>query len=128
MKVEITEDMALNGDFCPVCKRLFISNGVGGKGNFLTPIIDNLPSSSALRYGCKFHDWCYHLADNWGTRLEADKLMLAKNKWFIEKYCTGLQKYFYHAANYRNYIAVRIFGRKFWDQEDCREVESANFG
>jgi hypothetical protein len=118
----VTPDMAKSGGICPVCKKFFKPNGVGGSGHILTPIIDNLPSSSILRYGCNYHDWWYHLADNWGTRAQADYLMLKYNALYIDQKLSGVAKVYAKACNWRNYLAVRIFGKKFWDKEDCRKV------
>lgn len=115
----VTEDMAKKGGACPVCKKFFKPNGVGGEGDILTPIIDNLPSSSILRYGCNFHDWFYHLRDNWGTREQADNEMYRLNKVKINKDISWYKKPFYHAMNYRNWLGVKIFGQKFWDKMDC---------
>lgn len=119
--------MAEKGGICPICGRFFKPNGVGGEGDILTPIIDNLPSSSVLRYAARYHDWFYHLADNWGTRKQADDEMFKLNKQYINEYCCGLYKLFYHAMNYRNWLAVRAFGQKFWDQEDCK-IEKKDCG
>ena len=119
MKIDVTESMAAFGGVCPICKKFFKPNGVGGKGHILTPIIDNLPSSSVLRYGCNFHDWFYHLADNWGTRKHADDEMYRLNKVKINKDISWYKRSFYHLMNYRNLIGVRIFGKKFWKQRDC---------
>lgn len=115
----VTSKMAAKGGVCPVCKKFFKPNGVGGEGDILTPIIDNLPSSSVLRYGCNFHDWFYHLADNWGSRKEADEAMYNYNKQYIAIKLSGFTKIYHNICNYRNYLAVRTFGQKFWNQNDC---------
>jgi hypothetical protein len=121
MKYVITEDLASRGGLCPFCKKYFRPNGIGPiKWQVLAHVLNSLPSSHCLKYGANFHDWAYHLAENFGTRLEADRLMLEKNKEFIDKYCIGLNRFFYHAMNYRNYWAVRAFGNKIWNQKDCK--------
>lgn len=119
--VDITKTMAEFGGICPVCKKRFKPNGVGGKGDPLTPILQKLPTSSVLKIGANYHDWAYHLGPNWGTREDADRLMLEHNRLAIAKFCEWWQKPFYHLANYRNYYAVRKFGNKFWNRDDCNQ-------
>jgi hypothetical protein len=121
MRDIITDEMAKDGGMCPFCLRYFRPNGVGPiKWRVLTSALNSLPSSHALKFGANFHDWAYHFAENFGTRLEADNLMLEKNKMFIESFCFGCHKTFYHLMNYRNYWVVRVFGEKIWRQRDCK--------
>lgn len=117
--ITVTKEMAEKGGVCPICGRFFKPNGVGGEGDILTPIIDNLPSSSVLRFGCNFHDWFFHLGNNWGTREQADKMMYELNEKQISLKCKWWNAWYYRIMNYRNYIAVRKFGHRFWDKDGC---------
>jgi hypothetical protein len=87
----------------------------------LATVLDNLPSSHLLRYGANYHDWAYHMGDLWGSRLEADNLMVEKNEEKIKRECSVFTTWFYRAMNRRNYLFVREFGSSFWGKDGCKE-------
>jgi len=117
----ITEDIAEQGGNCPVCGKLFRPNGVGPQNiPELTSVLNALPTSHVLRYGANFHDWLYHIGKTEADRKAADELMYAKNKWKIGVCVKYYKRAFYHAANYRNYLFVRWFGKKFFYKDGCK--------
>ena len=122
----ITEDLAQQGGSCPVCGKMFRPNGIGPQDiPELATMLNNLPTSHVLKYGCNFHDWGYHFGGSDKARKEADDLMYAKNKWKIGAYVKWYSRPFYHAANYRNYWFVRTFGAKFFGKDGCKAERPA---
>ena len=121
---EISEGLAQFGGNCPICGKYFLPSGVGPEDvPALNTALNNLPSSHILRYGANYHDFAYHMGSLWGTRLQADRLMLSKNKQKIKSLKMGwLKSMFYYTMNQRNYYAVRMFGGKFWNSKGCKEV------
>ena len=121
-KLNITEEMASKGFQCPVCGQFFRGNGLGPSDiPELTTALNSLPSSHVLKYGANYHDIAYHLGPAWGSRKDADDLMLSKNKEKIGRlHRSWLEKQWLHAMNYRNYWAVRAFGSKFWNEKGCK--------
>ena len=119
--IYISENLALNGGVCPVCGKIYKPNGVGPSDlPELTTFLNELPSSSLLRYGAAFHDWAYHLGPAWGSRINADLLMYSKNEFIIKEKGKWWNRWFYNWANKRNYIAVREFGEPFWNKNGCK--------
>jgi len=119
--VIITQDMALNGSICPVCKEFYKPNGTGpDSSKLLSAIASALPGDEILRYGSCYHDWAYHLGPAWGTRKQADDLMYQKNKMKIEEIPNWVTRYRLHVANWRNYLAVRMFGGGSYNEEGCK--------
>jgi len=96
-----------------------VGNGVGAKGSVLTPILNNLPSSHIFREPANAHDVFYHQGKTESTRKIADKIFLelmlneAKKLSFI-------RRKLYKALAYRNYYAVRIFGKKYFNFKGCK--------
>jgi hypothetical protein len=123
----ISEYMALRGGKCPSCGRFFRPNGVGPEDNAaLSSLLSKLPSDHILRYGANFHDWAYHMGSDWGTREDADLLMLQKNRQEILRKVAVWSRWFYYAMNYRNYWAVRIGGKKHFNSKGCSHGEASN--
>lgn len=119
-KFIITEEMAIKGGNCPCCGSFFRPNGVGpSDSKTLATMLNALPSSSVLRYGANYHDWAYHMGKYWGTRINADILMLMKNEEAIRK-LPWWYRWYYRAANKRNYAFVRAMGAEHWDRDDCK--------
>jgi hypothetical protein len=117
----LSEMLVQKGGICPICGKYFRPNGVGPSDiPELTTVLDNLPSSILLRYGSNFHDWAYHLGPAWGTREDADFLMYAKNEAIITEKGNWWNRWLYRIANKRNYMAVREFGWKFWNENWCK--------
>jgi hypothetical protein len=121
--IEITEDLAKRGGYCPNCGEWFRPNGVGPTDiKELATVLNQLPSSSVLKYGSNFHDWYYHIGIAWGTRDEADLEMFLKNEYIINKKCNWwFTRWYYRSANQRNYLFVREFGWKFWNKNGCKK-------
>jgi hypothetical protein len=119
---EIPEGLALFGGNCPLCGKYYTTNGVGtSELPVLTSVLNSLPSSHILRYGAAFHDWAFHMGGSWGTRKQADDLMLSKNRERIAYLKLGwIKSSFYYTMNWRNYLAVRLFGGKFWNEKGCK--------
>jgi len=119
--IVITERMAERGGICPVCQKWFRPNGIGPTDvKELVTVLNELPSSHLLRYGANWHDWAYHLGPAWGTRDEADLMMFLKNEDIIAKKGKWWNRWFYRAANQRNYQIVRELGWKFWSANGCK--------
>ena len=120
--ITITEEMAERGGICPECGKFFRPNGIGPEDiPELTTVLDKLPSSALLRYGARFHDWMYHLGVLWGPRELADLVMYWKNEAIIAEKGKWWNRWYYRAANLRNYQIVREFGWKFWNKNGCKE-------
>ena len=119
---EISEGLAQFGGNCPLCGKHFSPNGIGPSDiPQLASALDGLPSSHILRYGANYHDFCYHFGSLWGTRKQADDLMLDKNRERIAYLKLGwIKSSFYYSMNLRNYWAVRLFGGKFWNEKGCK--------
>ncbi len=121
---EIPEGLAQFGGNCPICGKYFLPNGVGPSDiPQLTTVLNNLPSSHILRYGANFHDFAYHMGGLWGSRKQADDLMLDKNREKIKSLNLGwIKSSFLYTMNWRNYLAVRTFGAKFWNEKGCKPI------
>ncbi len=121
--ITVTEEMAARGGLCPVCGHQFRPNGVGPTDiKELATALNSLPSSHVLKYGANWHDWAYHLGRAFGSREQADDLMLTKNREKIGRlHRSWIEKQWLYAMNYRNYYAVRVFGSKFWNKKGCKD-------
>lgn len=117
----ITDNLAQQGGNCPVCGKEFTPNGIGPQDiPELTSVLNSLPTSHILRYGANFHDWLYHIGTTEADRKAADDLMFAKNRWKIGVCVKWYNRPFYHISNYRNYLFVRAFGKKFFYKDGCK--------
>lgn len=119
---KISEELAERGGNCPLCGK-YLKRGELGPSDvpIITSALSALPTTHVLSYGARYHDVAYHMGTSWGTRLQADNLFLDKNKEKIASLaCNIFSKFALHAANYRNYWAVRCFGAKFWDEGGCK--------
>jgi hypothetical protein len=119
---EISDKLADEGGNCPLCGT-HLERGKLGPNDVpvLTPVLNNLPSSHILSYGARRHDIAYHAGSLWGTRRQADDLMLDKNRERIAYLKLGwIKSSFYYTMNWRNYWAVRLFGAKFWNEKGCK--------
>ena len=118
----IPDKLADEGGRCPLCGS-FLKRGELGPSDVpeLTSALSALPSTHVLSYGARRHDVCYHMGPSWGTRKQADDLMFDKNKEYIKSLNLGFFKsLFLNAMNYRNWLTVRVFGDKFWNNKGCK--------
>jgi len=118
--IDITEETAQKGGLCPICGKYFQPNGIGPMSiPKISTMLDKLPSSHLLRYGANFHDWYFHLGENWGTQEEADNMMFDLNEIKIREKCKWWNAWYYRVMNKRNYYFVREFGHNFWGKDGC---------
>jgi len=96
-----------------------VGNGVGAKGSVLTPILNNLPSSHIFREPANAHDVFYHIGKTEGERKIADKVFLAKMLDRVRHFPV-IKKQWYIINAYRNYYAVRLFGKRFFNWKGCK--------
>jgi len=103
---------------CKYCNR-DVANGLGGEGSVINPILHALPSSHLFRKAANIHDVLYHQGFTELKRKIADdiflKLMLeaANDVGFLWRQWFRLQAY-------RNYFAVRWWGKSYFNYKGCR--------
>lgn len=121
---EISDKLADEGGHCPICGAYLKRGELGPSGvPIITPALSNLPSSHVLSYGARRHDAAYHMGISWGSRKQADDLMLNKNREKIKSLNLGwIKSSFLYTMNWRNYLAVRTFGAKFWNEKGCKPI------
>jgi hypothetical protein len=121
--IEIPDKLADDGGTCPLCG-VYLRRGELGPNDapIITSALSSLPSTHILAYGARRHDVAYHMGTSWGTRKQADDLMLEKNKAYIKSLNLGwIKTLFYTTMNYRNWLAVRMFGDKFFNHKGCKQ-------
>jgi hypothetical protein len=119
--VFLSEKLAQNGGYCPVCGNFFRPNGVGPQDDrMLSSMLSLLPSSHILKFGANYHDWFFHLGKNWGSQEQADYMMFTLNEVKIREKCKWWNAWYYRTMNKRNYLFVREFGHNYWDKDNCR--------
>jgi len=114
----ITEQMAEFGGVCPVCKKL-VANGVGGENDPLTPLLHELPSSHLFFDSANLHDVLYHIGRTERDREKADKKFLEHMLATVKIDCDGYKKPWFMLAAYRNYYAVRWWGKGYFNYDGC---------
>lgn len=104
---------------CPHCKTK-IGNGVGPADcEVVTKLLHNLPSSHLFYDAANYHDLAYHIGGGELQREFADYLFL-KRMLEATKKCNFFMKPIYFLSAYRNYYAVRLFGKRFFNYAGCK--------
>lgn len=107
-------------NFCPKCKN-DVTNGVGPSDlPAVTKFLHTLPSSHMFYESANWHDYLYHKGCTEDDRLKADKKFLELMLADIKGNCAEFRTSWYKILAYRNYFAVRMFGKKFFNYEGCK--------
>jgi len=97
-----------------------VANGLGGEGSVINPVLHALPSSHLFRKAANVHDVLYHQGFTELARKIADDIFL---KLMLEAAndVGFLWRQWYRLQAYRNYAAVRLFGKKYFSYKRCIE-------
>ena len=104
---------------CPLCGEKNIANGMGPSGQWYTSMIKLLPSSKLLKGAANIHDCLYHLGKTEKDRKRADEIFLNTMKKIIKKSVSRWRRPLYYSHAYRNYLAVRWFGKDAFNYGGC---------
>jgi len=104
---------------CKFCGKN-VANGLGGEGCLINPVLHALPSSHLFRKAANVHDVLFHQGWTDEHRKIADDIFL---KLMLEatNSLPFLQRQWYKLQAYRNYAAVRLFGKKYFSSKRCIE-------
>lgn len=106
-------------NFCPQCKENF--NGVGPSDlPLLTEFLHMLPSSHLFYQAACFHDLLYHKGCTEADRKSADETFLQLMLSTVNIACNFYSKPWYRLQAYRNYWAVRWWGKRFFNYKGCK--------
>ena len=89
----------------------FICNGCGGKGAWI-----KVPNF-IFKASCNHHDFYYWRGKDEADRKKADKAFYKFMRIDISE-VNSLKKPYYHVWALSYYLAVRLFGRKFFNYSD----------
>lgn len=107
-------------EICPYCS-LDVTNGVGPSDcEIVTKLLHNLPSSHLFYDAANYHDLAYHIGSDEQDRKKADEIFLENMLRTVSIYCCGFYAIMYTMAAYRNYYAVRLFGKRFFNYAGCK--------
>jgi len=109
-------------NLCPRCL-VDCTNGVGPADMpEVTKFLHRLPSSHMFYESANWHDYLFHLGHTDEDRLKADKKFLELMLLDVAICCNPYSRPWFKMLAYRNYYAVRMFGKKFFNYNGCKGV------
>jgi hypothetical protein len=117
--------LSKEGYRCKKCGKQII-NGIG-PDNFpvVATILNSLPSSHVLKWAANYHDYLYHKGGDEDARSYADVMFYKLGEWIIKKKVVWYKRWCYSAMNKRNYLFVRMFGKKYFGDDGCSVEKKA---